>query len=49
MTLGYSKTVLAFLKNAHRKRKFTVLVAESAPRSVVSMSTAYGMITAHTH
>lgn len=31
MTIGYSKTVLAFLKTAHRKRKFTVLVAESAP------------------
>lgn len=31
MTLGYSRTVEKFLKNAARKRKFTVVVAESAP------------------
>ncbi|GAA6002292.1 translation initiation factor eIF2B subunit beta [Rhodotorula paludigena] len=31
MTIGHSKTVEAFLKNAARKRKFTVIVAETAP------------------
>lgn len=31
MTAGYSKTVEAFLKGAARKRKFHVIVAESAP------------------
>ena len=31
MTAGYSKTVEAFLKGAARKRKFEVIVAESAP------------------
>jgi translation initiation factor eIF-2B subunit beta len=31
LTLGYSRTVEAFLKAAARKRKFTVIVAESAP------------------
>ncbi|XP_064387287.1 translation initiation factor eIF2B subunit beta-like [Halichondria panicea] len=31
MTAGYSKTVEAFLKAAARKRKFEVIVAESAP------------------
>lgn len=34
MTIGHSKTVEAFLKNAARKRKFTVIVAETAPSSV---------------
>lgn len=32
MTYGGSKTVLAFLKAAAKKRKFEVIVAESAPR-----------------
>ncbi len=32
MTYGGSKTVLAFLKVAAKKRKFEVIVAESAPR-----------------
>lgn len=36
MTIGHSKTVEAFLKNAARKRKFTVIVAETAPSSVAS-------------
>jgi translation initiation factor eIF-2B subunit beta len=31
LTIGHSNTVEAFLKNASRKRKFTVIVAESAP------------------
>lgn len=31
MTIGHSKTVEAFLKNAARKRKFTVICAETAP------------------
>ncbi|TNY19163.1 translation initiation factor eIF-2B subunit beta [Rhodotorula diobovata] len=31
LTVGHSKTVEAFLKNAARKRKFTVIVAETAP------------------
>ncbi|KAL8283986.1 hypothetical protein RQP46_005099 [Phenoliferia psychrophenolica] len=31
LTIGQSKTVEAFLKAASRKRKFTVIVAESAP------------------
>ncbi|GAA5969872.1 hypothetical protein JCM11641_008070 [Rhodosporidiobolus odoratus] len=31
LTIGNSKTVEAFLKNAARKRKFTVIVAETAP------------------
>ncbi|GAA5990619.1 hypothetical protein JCM5350_001329 [Sporobolomyces pararoseus] len=31
LTIGHSKTVEAFLKNAARKRKFTVIVAETAP------------------
>ena len=31
MTTGKSKTVEEFLKNAHRKRKFQVIVAEMAP------------------
>ena len=31
MTAGYSKTVEAFLKAAARKRKFEVIVTESAP------------------
>ncbi|XP_065904364.1 translation initiation factor eIF2B subunit beta-like [Dysidea avara] len=31
MTAGYSKTVEAFLKGAARKRKFHVIIAESAP------------------
>ncbi|RXK36599.1 translation initiation factor eIF-2B subunit beta [Tremella mesenterica] len=31
LTLGHSKTVEAFLKHAYRDRKFTVVVAESAP------------------
>lgn len=34
LTLGYSKTVEAFLKQAFRDRKFTVIVAESAPSYV---------------
>ena len=31
MTAGFSKTVEAFLKGAAKKRKFEVIVAESAP------------------
>lgn len=31
MTIGYSHTVEAFLKEAARKRKFQVIVAECAP------------------
>ncbi|GAA5836241.1 hypothetical protein JCM9279_002238 [Rhodotorula babjevae] len=31
LTIGHSKTVEAFLKHAARKRKFTVIVAETAP------------------
>lgn len=31
LTLGHSRTVETFLKQAHRDRKFTVIVAESAP------------------
>lgn len=31
MTAGYSKTVEAFLKGAARKRKFEVIVVETAP------------------
>ncbi|GAA6002087.1 hypothetical protein JCM10207_003066 [Rhodosporidiobolus poonsookiae] len=31
LTIGHSNTVEAFLKNAARKRKFTVIVAETAP------------------
>ena len=36
LTLGHSKTVEAFLKQAFRDRKFTVIVAESAPSYVLS-------------
>ncbi len=36
MTYGGSKTVLAFLKAAAKKRKFEVIVAESAPRFFLS-------------
>lgn len=31
LTIGHSRTVIAFLKSAHRKRKFTVIVSETAP------------------
>lgn len=31
MTIGFSRTVEAFLKEAARKRKFHVIVAECAP------------------
>lgn len=31
MTTGRSKTIEEFLKAAHRKRKFQVIVAEAAP------------------
>ena len=31
MTTGRSKTVEEFLKAAHRKRKFQVIIAEAAP------------------
>jgi translation initiation factor eIF-2B subunit beta len=31
LTLGYSKTVEAFLKSAHHSRNFSVIVAETAP------------------
>ncbi|GAA5932337.1 translation initiation factor eIF2B subunit beta [Sporobolomyces koalae] len=31
LTIGHSRTVEAFLKHAARKRKFTVIVAETAP------------------
>jgi translation initiation factor 2B subunit (eIF-2B alpha/beta/delta family) len=31
MVTGKSKTVEEFLKSAHRKRKFQVIVAETAP------------------
>lgn len=34
LTVGKSRTVEAFLKNASRKRKFTVIVAETAPSYV---------------
>lgn len=36
MTIGHSKTVEAFLKNAARKRKFTVICAETAPSYVLA-------------
>lgn len=38
MTIGHSKTVEAFLKNAARKRKFTVICAETAPSYVLALS-----------
>ena len=38
MTAGYSKTVEAFLKGAARKRKFEVIVAESAPSYQVTIT-----------
>jgi len=31
LTVGYSKTVEAFLKAAFKERNFTVIVAETAP------------------
>jgi translation initiation factor 2B subunit (eIF-2B alpha/beta/delta family) len=36
MTIGFSRTVEAFLKEAARKRKFHVIVAECAPFCQVS-------------
>lgn len=39
MTFGRSKTVEEFLKAAHRKRTFQVIVAESAPQYDVNMLT----------
>jgi translation initiation factor eIF-2B subunit beta len=36
LTMGHSKTVEVFLKQAHKDRKFTVIVAESAPSSVTT-------------
>ena len=41
MTVGYSKTVEAFLKGAARKRKFEVIVAESAPSYQVLINIDY--------
>jgi translation initiation factor eIF-2B subunit beta len=35
LTVGYSKTVEAFLKAAFKERNFTVIVAETAPSYVV--------------
>lgn len=40
MTIGYSRTVEAFLKEAARKRKFQVIVAECAPFCQVRPSLA---------
>lgn len=41
LTIGHSKTVEAFLKQAYRDRKFTVIVPESAPSFLGhSMATA---------
>lgn len=41
LTIGHSKTVEAFLKQAYRDRKFTVIVPESAPSYLGhSMATA---------
>lgn len=40
MTIGYSRTVEAFLKEAARKRKFQVIVAECAPFCQVRLKTA---------
>ena len=37
LTMGHSKTVEMFLKQAHKDRKFTVIVAESAPSYVSAM------------
>ncbi|GAA5872295.1 hypothetical protein JCM8547_004803 [Rhodosporidiobolus lusitaniae] len=45
LTIGQSKTVESFLKNAARKRKFTVIVAETAP-SFSGRSTALALSTA---
>jgi translation initiation factor eIF-2B subunit beta len=36
--MGHSKTVEVFLKQAHKDRKFTVIVAESAPSYVFPLS-----------
>lgn len=41
MTIGYSRTVEAFLKEAARKRKFQVIVAECAPFCQVRLKTAH--------
>lgn len=35
LTIGYSRTVEAFLKAAAHEKKFTVIVAETAPSSVL--------------
>lgn len=42
MTIGHSKTVEAFLKNAARKRKFTVICAETAPSCVAYLPPKFG-------
>jgi translation initiation factor eIF-2B subunit beta len=34
MTLGYSRTIEAFLKAAGKNRKFTVIIAETSPSCV---------------
>lgn len=39
MTIGRSRTVEAFLKDAARKRKFHVIVAECAPFCQVTLPT----------
>jgi translation initiation factor eIF-2B subunit beta len=49
LTIGHSKTVEAFLKQAYRDRKFTVVVAESAPsflgHSMAKALSAHGIPT----
>lgn len=36
MTVGKSRTVEMFLKTAAKKRKFSIVVAETSPKSVSS-------------
>ncbi|WVQ84436.1 hypothetical protein IAT38_006588 [Cryptococcus sp. DSM 104549] len=49
LTMGHSRTVETFLKNAYRDRKFTVVVAESAPsylgHSLASSLSSHGIPT----
>lgn len=49
LTMGHSRTVEAFLKQAYKDRKFTVVVAESAPsylgHSLASSLSASGIPT----
>ncbi len=41
LTLGMSKTVLAFLKAAWKDRNFTVIVAETSPSCVKPLCFGY--------